>query len=75
MAPSVAPERMTTYHATVSKPEFWQGMLGHLKSQFPEERDAVQAFEDFLRASKSTLSASEIAKIRDIAGVTGMSGI
>lgn len=45
------------------------------RSQFPEERDAVQAFEDFLRASKSTLSASEIAKIRDIAGVTGMSGI
>ena len=73
--PSVNPERMTTYHATVSKPEFWQGLLAYTKSQFPEERDAVQAFEDFLRASKATLSASEIAKIRDIAGVTGMSGI
>jgi UV excision repair protein RAD23 len=38
------------------------------------DRDALLAFEDYLRASKGTLTASEIAKIRDEVGVIGMAG-
>lgn len=32
------------------------------------------AFEDFLCATKGSLTASEIAKIRDTVGVVGMGG-
>jgi UV excision repair protein RAD23 len=32
------------------------------------------AFEDYLAASKGVLTASEIAKIRDSVGFTGMAG-
>lgn len=44
------------------------------RAEFTTENDALLAFEDFLRASKGTLSASEIAKIRDHVGVVGMAG-
>jgi hypothetical protein len=71
---TMAPEMLSTYHATVSKPEFWKGLLTYLRSQFPDEHDALHGFEDFLRTSKSFLTAHEIAKIRDLVGVVGMSG-
>lgn len=38
------------------------------------EADVLTAFEDFLRASKGSLTASQIAKIRDQVGVVGMAG-
>ena len=46
----------------------------HRRSEFPNGSDAAQAWEDFFCASKGTLSVSEIAKIRDHVGVTGMAG-
>jgi UV excision repair protein RAD23 len=45
-----------------------------LRSEFPNRGDASNAFEDYLAASKGVLTASEIAKIRDSVGVTGMAG-
>ncbi|KAF9500802.1 hypothetical protein BDN71DRAFT_1381386 [Pleurotus eryngii] len=68
------PEPMSTYHTTVAKPEFWERLCSFLSAEFPDESDAVLAFEEFLRASKGTLTASEIAKIRDEVGVIGMAG-
>ncbi|KDQ31972.1 hypothetical protein PLEOSDRAFT_1062061 [Pleurotus ostreatus PC15] len=68
------PEPMSTYHTTVAKPEFWERLRAFLSAEFPDESDAVLAFEEFLRASKGTLTASEIAKIRDEVGVIGMAG-
>ena len=44
------------------------------RAEFPSQTDAVTAWEDFLRASKGTLSVSEIAKIREAVGVMGMAG-
>ena len=44
------------------------------RSRFPSNGDASIAFEDYLAASKAVLTASEIAKIRDSVGVTGMAG-
>lgn len=44
------------------------------RSEFSNESDALQAFEDYLCASKGSLTASEIAKIRDEVGVIGMAG-
>ena len=44
------------------------------RSRFPSNGDASIAFEDYLAASKGVLTASEIAKIRDSVGVTGMAG-
>jgi hypothetical protein len=44
------------------------------RSRFPNNGDASIAFEDYLAASKAVLTASEIAKIRDSVGVTGMAG-
>ena len=36
--------------------------------------DVHSAFEDFLCSAKGSLTASEIAKIRDQVGVIGMAG-
>lgn len=44
------------------------------RSEFINESDAVHAFEDYLRASKGSLTANEIAKIRDHTGIVGMAG-
>ena len=44
------------------------------RTEFSSQTDAITAWEDFLRASKGTLSVSEIAKIRDAVGVMGMAG-
>lgn len=45
-----------------------------LRAEFTREADALSAFEDFLAASKGSLSASDIARIRDQVGVVGMAG-
>ena len=42
--------------------------------EFPNPSDAATAWEDFFRASKGSLSVSEIARIRDKIGVIGMGG-
>jgi len=44
------------------------------RPQFITEADALLAFEDFLGAAKGSLTASQIAKIRDECGVVGMAG-
>ncbi|KAK7043218.1 hypothetical protein VNI00_008572 [Paramarasmius palmivorus] len=63
-----------SYHEVVSKPEFWERLSVFLKSEFQNEADALNAWEEFLRVSKGDLTASEIAKIRDHVGVVGMAG-
>jgi len=64
----------STYRTTVSQPEYWEKLLGFLRSEFPAHPDSSIAFEDYLAASKGVLTASEIAKIRDRVGVVGMAG-
>jgi len=71
---SVSTESLMSYSVTVSQPEFWARLHSFLKSEFTTEADALTAFEDFLRASKGSLTASQIAKIRDQVGVVGMAG-
>jgi len=71
---SVSTESLSSYGATVSQPEFWARLYSFLASEFTTEADTVAAFEDFFRASKGSLSASQIAKIRDHVGVVGMAG-
>jgi len=44
------------------------------RDEFATEADALRAWEDFLRASKASLTASEIARIRDRVGIMGMAG-
>jgi UV excision repair protein RAD23 len=65
---------LSTYHATISQPGFWDRLYSFLRTEFSSSNDALIAFEDFLLASKGTLTASEIAKIRDQVGIAGMSG-
>ncbi|KAJ3513010.1 hypothetical protein NLJ89_g3191 [Agrocybe chaxingu] len=72
---AVPSETLSTYHQTVSQPEFWERLFTFLKTEFTTEGDAILAFEDFLCATKGSLTASEIAKIRDTTGVVGMAGI
>lgn len=64
----------TTYHATISDPVFWEKLYAFLKTEFALQNDAQDAFEDFLNSSKGSLSAHEIAKIRDHVGIFGMAG-
>lgn len=73
--PSLSPEASSsTYHDTIVKPEFWEHLLTFLRSEFQNYEDATQAWEDFLRVSKGTLTPGQIAKIRDHVGVVGMAG-
>ncbi|KAJ6495480.1 ubiquitin-domain-containing protein [Mycena sanguinolenta] len=67
-------EEISTYHAKLAEPEFWKALMEFLNSSFPSPADAARAWEDFLRASKNTLTASEVARIRDTVGVSGMAG-
>ncbi|KAI0760526.1 ubiquitin-domain-containing protein [Fomes fomentarius] len=64
----------TPYHATLSKPEFWEKMHTFLATQFSNPSDVATAWEDFFCVSKGNLSVNEIAKIRDAVGVIGMAG-
>ncbi|KAF8155991.1 hypothetical protein B0H34DRAFT_715711 [Crassisporium funariophilum] len=73
-SPIAQPETMSTYHETVAQPEFWERLYAFLKNEFQTEADMLLAFEDFLCATKGSLTASEIAKIRDQVGVIGMAG-
>ncbi|KAJ7064767.1 hypothetical protein C8F01DRAFT_774769 [Mycena amicta] len=71
---SLPAKELSTYHTVIAEPEFWERLLTFFRSEFKNDADAQTAFEDFILASKSTLTASEIAKIRDRVGVIGMSG-
>jgi len=64
----------STYHSTVAKPAFWSNLKAFLNQEFGSDADSLIAFEDFLCATKGTLTASEVAKIRDEVGVIGMAG-
>ncbi|KIY67440.1 hypothetical protein CYLTODRAFT_422546 [Cylindrobasidium torrendii FP15055 ss-10] len=66
---------VSSYHSTIAKPELWEKLLGFLHTEFASPDDATLAFENFLRAAKGVLTASEVAKIRDQVGVMGMAGI
>ena len=44
------------------------------RNEFRTPADVHSAFEDFLCAAKGSLTASQIAKIRDQVGVIGMAG-
>ncbi|KZO94244.1 hypothetical protein CALVIDRAFT_501842 [Calocera viscosa TUFC12733] len=72
--PQPDPGTSASYHQTISSAQFWTRLFGFLKLQFEEEEDAAQALEDFLLASKSALSAGEIARIRETVGISGMGG-
>ncbi|KAJ7717015.1 ubiquitin-domain-containing protein [Mycena metata] len=72
-AMSMPTAELSTYHAALAEPEFWEKLLAFLGTSFTPT-DAERAWEDFLRAAKNTLTASEIARIRDRVGVSGMAG-
>ncbi|KZV93002.1 ubiquitin-like protein [Exidia glandulosa HHB12029] len=64
----------TTYHSTITSPEFWKKLHDFLQKEFTTREDASSAFEEFLVASKGELSITDIAKIRDTVGEFGMGG-
>ncbi|TRM63537.1 hypothetical protein BD626DRAFT_494613 [Schizophyllum amplum] len=67
-------EPPSAFQTTLATPEFWDRLYSFLRTEFAADTDSQRAFEDFLAASKSSLSASEIARIRDHVGVVGMAG-
>ncbi|KAF7318831.1 Ubiquitin-like protein [Mycena chlorophos] len=67
-------KELSSYHTVLAEPAFWARLLEFFKAEFKNENDAQNAFEAFILASKNTLTASEIAKIRDRVGVIGMAG-
>ncbi|KAF8814664.1 hypothetical protein BYT27DRAFT_7205615 [Phlegmacium glaucopus] len=73
-SPVVQSDAMSTFHRTVAQPEFWERLHTFLKNEFQTPADVHSAFEDFLCATKGSLTPSEIAMIRDQVGVVGMSG-
>lgn len=64
----------TAYHAMISNPTFWEDLLALLKSKSKNPDHVLAAFEDFFCASKGKLTATEIAKIREVVEVYGMAG-
>ncbi|KAJ6460817.1 hypothetical protein C8R47DRAFT_117503 [Mycena vitilis] len=67
-------EETSAYHVALAEPVFWEKFMVFLNESFPSPADAERAWEDLLRASKNTLTASEVARIRDHVGVSGMAG-
>ena len=63
---------MSFYFSVFIVPSFTE--LGGNRSEFSSDTDAIHAFEDYLRATKASLTANEIAKIRDHTGIVGMAG-
>lgn len=52
----------------------WSNVSVFDRNEFQTPLDVHSAFEDFLCAAKGSLTASQIAKIRDHVGVIGMAG-
>ncbi|KAF9509734.1 hypothetical protein BS47DRAFT_1373442 [Hydnum rufescens UP504] len=78
-APSRPPSPLSatdtgTYSEKISSIGFWINLREFLCHEFMTEQDADAAFESFLIASKGSLSAGDIALIRDTVGLTGMAG-
>lgn len=73
-SPSLMPATLSAFHDVVAAPAFWQRLYEFLQREFRTETDINLAFEDFLCATKGSLTASEIARIRDTVGVVGMGG-
>jgi len=73
LPPAHAP--LTPYQNVISSPDFWGDLLDFLSRRFTTRSDVENAFEEFFRASKGSLTANQIAKIRDHVGVTGMAGV
>jgi len=73
-SPVLPSDTLSTFHQTMSQPEFWERLHAFLKNEFQTPADVHLAFEDFLCAAKGSLTASQIAKIRDQVGVIGMAG-
>jgi len=65
----------TPYQNVISSPNFWSDLLDFLSSRFATRSDVENAFEEFFRASKTSLTPHQIAKIRDHVGITGMAGV
>lgn len=73
LPPAQAPP--TPYQNVISSPDFWGDLLDFLSPRFTSRSDVENAFEEFFRASKGSLTAHQIARIRDHVGVTGMAGV
>jgi hypothetical protein len=55
--------------------DFWISLKKFLDGQLGGDEDQVRtAFETWLNASKEWLTPSQVAKIRDSVGITGMNG-
>ncbi|KAJ7230952.1 hypothetical protein C8J57DRAFT_1092279, partial [Mycena rebaudengoi] len=67
--PALAEQELNVYHAGIANTQFWQGLLAYLGTSLPPRTRS-----SLLRAAKDTLTASEIARVRDQVGVTGMGG-
>ena len=74
--PSPRPMSATEgFSEIISSVPFWRHLKEFLDKEFNGEvRDADAAFEMFFLASKASLTPHEIARIRDVVGVTGMAG-
>jgi len=70
--PGVLPSPVLQPHHTLSRPEFWERLHDFLKNEFRTPEDVHSTFEIFLCAAEGSLTASEVAKIRDQVGVIGL---
>jgi len=75
--PPLGPQPQITsehYHTVLADPEFWVKIYDLCKSSFTSVDDADGCWQTFLEGHMAHLSAGEIAKIKDVVGVTGMGG-
>jgi hypothetical protein len=76
--PPLGPQPQITsehYHAVLSDPDFWVKVYELCQSSFKTADDADGCWQTFLEGHMSHLSAGEIAKIKDVVGVTGESAL
>lgn len=63
------------YTSVIADPEFWGKLQKFLLNEFKTQGDADKAWEQFFLVSKSSLTAHQIAKIRDVTGKDAMAGM
>ncbi len=78
LATPLGPQGVITsapYHATLADPAFWSKVYALCRASFASESDADGCWIGMLEGARGGLSAGEVAKIKDVVGVTGGWGV
>lgn len=63
-----------SFHRVVADPRFWQKIHALCATEFANQDEGDEAWETMFLSLKGKMSAGEVAKVRDVVGVSGECG-